>query len=223
MEINARINNTNVVVASTDTNVAANDVNVQKWFRGVIPLTVDDRLGYRTEDPKLMIRLDGKDWIPAKEAWFPLSITLSQDVHNVSRSSRSRRSHYDGTKADLVANVSDIGTASYDTETVRTINDTSLKVNVSLEIKGDWKPVTGDQWRSSEFDPAIVHTETADVTQEDTIIWSSPDWHTYGAQSSATIRFNSISSKLNGHDVSVVWGTGLGINTDILWAKSAEA
>lgn len=206
--INARVNGANVPLANTSTNISsAGAAQIQKWLRGDIPLTIDNRLAYRQSSPQLKVKIDGKDWVPATYSWFPTHVNIWRNTYTTYEWNYNYHwSHYNGFRSDLCASVAGTGTTSYDTTTVRNISDTGLNVSMYMNIRGWWN--------------ADINTT---VNQNGKVLWGGGgDWHTYGAQQHAYETFSNLSLKLNNCDVAASWGSGLGLNFSIHWSSSAE-
>lgn len=209
MDIYTNFNGQDYEVASSTTHVNnTNKVYVKEWLRDNIPLTCDSRLAYRTSVPKLKVWLNGKEWEPAKEAWFPNHVTFNYWGETIKGNRNNKRTGvFDGIKGHLYATVSKNGTLADGTSNSN-INDNTLQVSVSMNM--------GHNYSDSNITNKLV-------TQTKTEIFIGYSWPTPHSQNTRYININNVSIKLNEKNVNAVWEDGLGVGRPIAFAKSYES
>lgn len=209
MDIYTNFNGQNYKIASSTTHVNnTNKVYVKEWLRDNIPLTSDSRLAYRTSVPKLKVWLNGKEWEPAKEAWFPNHVTFNYWGETIKGNRDGKWTGvFDGIKGHLYATVSKNGTLADGTNNSN-INDGTLQVSVSMNM--------GHSYSGSNITNKLV-------TQTKTEIFVGGSWPTPHSQDIAYININNVSIKLNENNVNAAWEDGLGVGRPIAFAKSYES
>lgn len=221
MDIYTNFNGQYYKIASSTTHVNnTNKVYVKEWLRDNIPLTSDSRLAYRTSVPKLKVWLNGKEWEPAKEAWFPNHVTFNYWGETIKGNRAGKwikgevdwwrnqwaTGVFDGIKGHLYATVSKNGTLADGTSNSN-INDNTLQVNITMNMGGSYSS----------------YNINKNVTQTQTEIFVGGSWPTPHSQDTRYININNVSIKLNENNINAVWENGLGVGRPIAFAKSHES